>query len=260
MRSIYYSGNYNFFYVALVADKNSRANYRLDDYNTYWVPTCYFDGGYRVHDGMTQSAVAFRVETSGQREVPELDLDISVTWLGNASVEVTVNITNNHFSNQTPDQPLLPAGPAGAITDEGCSFSTAAVDGDDDQLFYLWDWGGGVTSGWQGPHNSGDQVGADHSWAVPGDYDVRVMAKDGYDYESAWSEALTVIIRDNGDVNGDFSVNVGDAVFLINYVFKQGLPPILPACGDVNCDGTTNVGDAVFMINHIFKGGSSPGC
>ena len=31
-------------------------------------------------------------------------------------------------------------------------------------------------------------------------------------------------------------------------------------CGDVNGDGTTNVGDAVFLINYIFKGGSPPDC
>jgi hypothetical protein len=31
-----------------------------------------------------------------------------------------------------------------------------------------------------------------------------------------------------------------------------------PVCGDVNCDGTANVGDAVFLINYVFKGGYDP--
>jgi hypothetical protein len=30
--------------------------------------------------------------------------------------------------------------------------------------------------------------------------------------------------------------------------------------GDVNCDGKVNVGDAVFLINYIFKGGTTPHC
>jgi len=29
-------------------------------------------------------------------------------------------------------------------------------------------------------------------------------------------------------------------------------------CGDANSDGSLNVGDAVFMINHVFKGGPAP--
>lgn len=28
--------------------------------------------------------------------------------------------------------------------------------------------------------------------------------------------------------------------------------------GDVNLDGSVNIGDAVFLINYIFKGGSAP--
>ncbi len=31
-----------------------------------------------------------------------------------------------------------------------------------------------------------------------------------------------------------------------------------PVCGDVNCDGNANVGDAVYLINWVFKGGNSP--
>jgi hypothetical protein len=61
-----------------------------------------------------------------------------------------------------------------------------------------------------------------------------------------------------GDANGDFTVNVGDAVFLIAYVFKGGPPPD-PVCrGDANGDGDTNVGDAVYLIAYVFKGGPPP--
>lgn len=61
-----------------------------------------------------------------------------------------------------------------------------------------------------------------------------------------------------GDANGDEATNVGDAVFVINNVFKGGpLPDPIEAC-DSNCDDQCNVGDAVYMINHVFKGGPAP--
>lgn len=66
----------------------------------------------------------------------------------------------------------------------------------------------------------------------------------------------------SGDANDDGSVNVGDAVYLIGYVFKGGSPPPCLEEGDANCDETVNVGDAVYLINYVFKGGPAPcgGC
>jgi len=63
-----------------------------------------------------------------------------------------------------------------------------------------------------------------------------------------------------GDANNDAVVNVGDAVYVINYVFKGGnAPPCLPQA-DANGDGVVNVGDAVYVINYVFKGGNAPIC
>ena len=63
-----------------------------------------------------------------------------------------------------------------------------------------------------------------------------------------------------GDANVDGTANVGDAVFLISYVFKGGAAPDPIEAGDANCDGGTNVGDAVYLISYIFKGGAAPCC
>jgi len=63
-----------------------------------------------------------------------------------------------------------------------------------------------------------------------------------------------------GDANGDGVVNVGDAVYVINYVFKGGAAPPCISEGDANGDGVVNVGDAVYVVNYVFKGGSSPVC
>lgn len=63
-----------------------------------------------------------------------------------------------------------------------------------------------------------------------------------------------------GDANADLTINVGDAVYLISYVFKGGPPPWPVEGGDANCDGGTNVGDAVYVIGYVFKGGPEPCC
>jgi len=65
-----------------------------------------------------------------------------------------------------------------------------------------------------------------------------------------------------GDTNGDQVVDVGDVVFMINYLFKVGASPTPLASGDVNGDCKVDVGDVVYLINYLFKGGPQPalGC
>ncbi|MEZ5357743.1 MAG: lamin tail domain-containing protein [Candidatus Zixiibacteriota bacterium] len=63
-----------------------------------------------------------------------------------------------------------------------------------------------------------------------------------------------------GDANADQSINVGDAVYLINYIFKGGSAPVPLESGDANCDGSVNIGDAVYLISYIFRGGPAPCC
>ncbi len=63
-----------------------------------------------------------------------------------------------------------------------------------------------------------------------------------------------------GDANDDGGVNVGDGVYIINFVFKGGPAPVCPQEGDANADGGINVGDGVYIINFVFKGGPAPVC
>ncbi len=65
---------------------------------------------------------------------------------------------------------------------------------------------------------------------------------------------------DCGDANRDELINVADAVYIINYVFKGGPAPDPVEYGDANCDGAVNVGDGVYLINYVFKGGPRPCC
>jgi hypothetical protein len=63
-----------------------------------------------------------------------------------------------------------------------------------------------------------------------------------------------------GDANGDRKTNVGDAVYLIAYIFKGGPPPIIMKAANINGDASVNVGDAVYLINYIFRNGPAPHC
>jgi len=69
-----------------------------------------------------------------------------------------------------------------------------------------------------------------------------------------------VVIRDvaRGDANNDGLVNVGDAVFMINYIYSGGDAPITIESGDANSDFVMNAGDPVYLINYIFSGGPPP--
>ncbi|MGB2988847.1 MAG: dockerin type I domain-containing protein, partial [Candidatus Zixiibacteriota bacterium] len=61
-----------------------------------------------------------------------------------------------------------------------------------------------------------------------------------------------------GDVTGEGVVDLGDIVFLINYLYQGGEPPNPMEVGDLNCDGVVNVGDIVYFINYLYKGGPAP--
>jgi hypothetical protein len=65
-------------------------------------------------------------------------------------------------------------------------------------------------------------------------------------------------VENYGDVNGDGTINLGDVVFLINFLFKGGPPPQPVSVGDVNGDCEVNLGDVVYLINYLFKGGPRP--
>jgi hypothetical protein len=61
-----------------------------------------------------------------------------------------------------------------------------------------------------------------------------------------------------GDANGDGSVDISDAVYLISYIFGGGAAPNPLCAGDANGDGAVDITDAVYLINYMFSGGPAP--
>lgn len=67
-----------------------------------------------------------------------------------------------------------------------------------------------------------------------------------------------------GDSDGNGSINISDAVFLIAFIFAGGSTPgdcnTPLGLGDANGNGSVNISDAVYLIAYIFAGGTAPHC
>jgi hypothetical protein len=62
-----------------------------------------------------------------------------------------------------------------------------------------------------------------------------------------------------GDVNGDCKIDVLDVVFLLNYIFVGGPPPVPLCMGDVNrSGGAPDSDDALYLISYLFLYGPPP--
>jgi hypothetical protein len=101
------------------------------------------------------------------------------------------------FIYNKPNKPEKPSGPITGKTGEEYTFSTSTTDPNGDDVFYWFDWGDGNNSGWLGPYNSGNEGSASYNWSVPGNYEIKVKAKDVYDFESDWSDPLPLIMPKN---------------------------------------------------------------
>ncbi|MCJ7571651.1 MAG: hypothetical protein MUO82_07220 [Candidatus Thermoplasmatota archaeon] len=104
--NIYESGNYSFYYVALVDDMNTLAKKRNCEYsfgiiNVYSFPTVYLDGGFNHIIGRgnnveeTESEYRALIEEATQRTPSKtITMESSVNWDDNAKLTCTVTITN----------------------------------------------------------------------------------------------------------------------------------------------------------------------
>lgn len=62
-----------------------------------------------------------------------------------------------------------------------------------------------------------------------------------------------------GDLNTSGRVDLSDVVFLVNYIFSSGPPPLPDtAAGDIDCSGSVSISDAVYLVNCMFWPCPSP--
>lgn len=65
-------------------------------------------------------------------------------------------------------------------------------------------------------------------------------------------------IFETGDVNANGIVDVGDQVYLYNYLFMGTSPPMPYEAGDLTQDGFVDVADLIYMVNYLFISGPLP--
>ena len=104
LEKIYESGEYPFYFVAMVYDMNSEAADRLiHDYNIYGFPTSFFDGGRKVIVGGISSESVYKNALSYcmKQDVLDMDLKIKVSW-ENDKLKMNVSITSLEKKDDTP--------------------------------------------------------------------------------------------------------------------------------------------------------------
>jgi PKD repeat protein len=123
----------------------------------------------------------------------------SATFIEKDNASSKTNCSLLYLSNAEPVTPAIPSGPSSGIIETNYTYNSSTTDSDNDQIYYLFDWGDGTTSDWLGPYDSSTQISTEHQWQNAGIYDVRVKAKDTYGAESHWSDSLSVTISGNTD-------------------------------------------------------------
>jgi len=98
---------------------------------------------------------------------------------------------------EPPENPIKPNGPVEGVEGQELTFTTSTIDPDEDQIYYIFDWGDGNFSMWLGPYNSGETIEVTNIWNKAGIYEVRARAKDTNNRMSDWSEPLVVTINTN---------------------------------------------------------------
>jgi len=104
--------------------------------------------------------------------------------------------------NDPPDTPNIPFGPTTRKVNQFAWYSSTAVDPDDHQVQYWFDWdadGDHEYSDWTYPVESGGSGEMQHYWDAAGIYVVKAQAMDIYGNMSDWSDGLSVIVNDPPD-------------------------------------------------------------
>ncbi|MFH1686667.1 MAG: PKD domain-containing protein [bacterium] len=264
-----------FEYVAMVAEVPDTMwdayNRMKGDYNAPGWPSVFLDGGYRLGVGdIGESFWRTFIEQAGARVVPDIDLVVKVDHTGSDVFDIKVRLGNGVPANGAMATPNAPSGDNQGSSGIPVQLQATHTDAEGDDLIYQFDFGDSETSPWSGPHSSGQACEIEHTYNADGLYQVTVRVMDEWGEESSWSSGFAVDIGGSccmirGDVNhdGEPGPDIGDLVWLVNYMFNGGPPP--PCMEEANINGedgeNPDIGDLVWLVNYMFNGGPPPaGC
>jgi hypothetical protein len=186
---IYKSKEYPLYFVSLISDMNDLSDFRLqNDYNIFGYPAGFFDGGRNViiGGGVDIDDYISTIKSCGERNVHDLNLSLSVEWIGDGNLEISLSITNNELVyNEPPETPII-EGPNNGKYGENIEYKIRSNDPEGDDLYYLIEWGDNTAKDWFGPFMSGSEVIINHTWNELGNYLIKIKAKDLQNSESDW--------------------------------------------------------------------------
>jgi len=187
------------------------------DIETVRVPAGRFNDSFHTKDSMSKYNFWY---SPTARNVIKVDYE-NVQFYYNESffwdidqIYMELKDTNYKPSNDPPIKPTITGTSSGNIKTY-YTYKASAIDSEEDQIYYFFDWADGSNTGWIGPYQSGEQVSESHSWTLQGTYNIKVKAKDEWGAESDWA-TLEVSMPKNKSINTSF-VN-----------FLENHPPLLP--------------------------------
>ncbi|MCP4703757.1 MAG: hypothetical protein GY865_04030 [candidate division Zixibacteria bacterium] len=62
------------------------------------------------------------------------------------------------------------------------------------------------------------------------------------------------------DISGDGSMDILDAIYLLNFIYRNGAPLPSGIDGDIDNSGEINILDAILIIGFCYKDAALPGC
>ncbi len=164
--------------------------------------------------------------------------------------------------NTHPEKPAAPQGPAEVHAGTAATYTTSAVDPDDDPVRYGWDWDGdnGVDT-WTDYQPSSMEANTSHAWPTAGTYTAQVITFDHVGGWSSWTPFEVTVTNTRPEppaIEGPSSGTTGQAY---NYTFTvsdpDGDPLSLWVAWSQSCPaeewiGPFSSGTAV-MLEHVWN-------
>lgn len=251
----------------VLGESEGAGDWMYGNYSLLWLPTNYFDGGHSVVSGRSsEQEFRSKIESAGAREVLPLHLQVSVEWLGDATISVHVLLKQGHACvDSDGDGYGDPGNPENDCPDDNCPDvrNMEQSDADGDGLGDVCD-----------PDIDGDSIQNEDDNCLF----VQNPLQEDVDSDSvgdACDNCLNVFNPDQldadgdgignacdfsscGDTGGDGSVDIDDVVYIMYYVFTGGPAPDPYEIGDLDCSGAIDIDDVVYAIEYVFSNGRAP--
>ncbi|MGH9362198.1 MAG: hypothetical protein ACRD2T_09790, partial [Thermoanaerobaculia bacterium] len=96
------------------------------------------------------------------------------------------------------------------------------------------------------------------SWSVPSLFFLSALAGGSLRSPAVRAECAAEPCFRRGDANVDGFVDVSDALYILNFLFRGGDPLPCPEAAETNSTEKLEITDSVFLLNYLYLGGSAP--